>query len=253
MSAPPEKTRKLHTTPLTCFPNIIPTHRDTPNRSIRHSMHLPTQSNSPCTTHGSSSHPSNKCSSDQCYPRAAVGSKQKRRAAKPQKSATTGRKSTERSHSKQFSPNALNLPPSPHKSPSRRQSSAPSNKVAVQHQEEPQCLLLPSGSVVDAMMSRNAHWCFETTLHTCDASYGLRRTCLTSTTDARAQSVRPTSSRKQRIRQGGSKALAGNSRRRHHHKQLQQRCRPWGDVDQLTHGVCGKEGRGGFTRIRVAD
>ncbi|RNC38076.1 regulator of sigma E protease [Trypanosoma cruzi] len=90
-------------------------------------------------------------------------------------------------------------------------------------------------------MSRNAHWCFETTLHTCDASYGLRRTCLTSTTDAHAPSVRPTSSRKQRIRQGGSKAPAGNSRRRHHHKQLQQRCRPWGDVDQLTHGVCGKE------------
>ncbi|EAN91625.1 hypothetical protein Tc00.1047053509493.120 [Trypanosoma cruzi] len=57
MSAPPEKTHKLHTTPLTCSPNIIPTHRDTPNRSIRHSMHLPTQSNSPCTTHGSSSHP----------------------------------------------------------------------------------------------------------------------------------------------------------------------------------------------------
>ncbi|RNC36600.1 hypothetical protein TcCL_Unassigned00412 [Trypanosoma cruzi] len=58
MSAPPEKTHKLQTTPLTCHPNIIPTHRDTPNRSIRHSMHLPTQSNSPCTTHGSSSHPS---------------------------------------------------------------------------------------------------------------------------------------------------------------------------------------------------
>ncbi|RNC53202.1 hypothetical protein TcCL_ESM09495, partial [Trypanosoma cruzi] len=58
MSAPPEKTHKPHTKPLTCFPNIIPTHRDMPNRSIRHSMHLPTQSNSPCTTHGSSSHPS---------------------------------------------------------------------------------------------------------------------------------------------------------------------------------------------------
>ncbi|RNE96259.1 hypothetical protein TcG_13084, partial [Trypanosoma cruzi] len=58
MSAPPEKTHKLHTTPLTCFPNTIPTHRDTPNRSIRHSMHLPTQSNTPRTTHGSNSHPS---------------------------------------------------------------------------------------------------------------------------------------------------------------------------------------------------
>ncbi|ESS55433.1 hypothetical protein TCDM_13095 [Trypanosoma cruzi Dm28c] len=78
-------------------------------------MHLPTQSHSPCTTHGSSSHPSNKCSSDQCYPRAAVGSKQKRRAAKPQEIATTGRKSTERSHSNEFSPNAISLPPSPAK------------------------------------------------------------------------------------------------------------------------------------------
>ncbi|ESS62640.1 hypothetical protein TCDM_09695 [Trypanosoma cruzi Dm28c] len=58
---------------------------------------------------------SNKCSSDQCYALAAVGIKQKRRAAKPQKSATTGRKSTERSHLNEFSPNALNLPPSPKK------------------------------------------------------------------------------------------------------------------------------------------
>ncbi|KAF5216763.1 hypothetical protein ECC02_010431 [Trypanosoma cruzi] len=58
---------------------------------------------------------SNKFSSEQCYPRAAVGSKQKRRVAKPQKSATTGHKSAERCHSKVFSPDALNLPPSPTK------------------------------------------------------------------------------------------------------------------------------------------
>ncbi|RNC43653.1 hypothetical protein TcCL_NonESM06680 [Trypanosoma cruzi] len=36
MSAPPEKTHKSQTTPSTCHPNIIPTHRDTPNRSVRH-------------------------------------------------------------------------------------------------------------------------------------------------------------------------------------------------------------------------
>ncbi|EAN84555.1 hypothetical protein TcCL_ESM05264 [Trypanosoma cruzi] len=36
MSAPPEKTHKSQTSPFTCHPNIIPTHRDTPNRSIRH-------------------------------------------------------------------------------------------------------------------------------------------------------------------------------------------------------------------------
>ncbi|RNE98717.1 hypothetical protein TcG_12177 [Trypanosoma cruzi] len=58
---------------------------------------------------------SDKCSSDQCYPRAAVGSKQKKRAAKPQKSATTGRMSTKRSHPNEFGPNALSLPTSPTK------------------------------------------------------------------------------------------------------------------------------------------
>ncbi|ESS55658.1 hypothetical protein TCDM_12855 [Trypanosoma cruzi Dm28c] len=57
----------------------------------------------------------NKCSSDQWPPRAAVGSKQKRRTARPQKSATTGRNSTERSHTNEFTPNALSLPPSPQK------------------------------------------------------------------------------------------------------------------------------------------
>ncbi|RNC53918.1 hypothetical protein TcCL_ESM08696 [Trypanosoma cruzi] len=36
MSAPPEKTHKSQTSPSTCHPNIIPTHRDTPNRIIRH-------------------------------------------------------------------------------------------------------------------------------------------------------------------------------------------------------------------------
>ncbi|RNC32676.1 hypothetical protein TcCL_Unassigned04695 [Trypanosoma cruzi] len=56
---------------------------------------------------------SDKCSSDRCYPRAAVGSKQKRRAAKPQKGATTVRKSTECCHSNEFSPHALSLSPSP--------------------------------------------------------------------------------------------------------------------------------------------
>ncbi|RNC35591.1 hypothetical protein TcCL_Unassigned01524 [Trypanosoma cruzi] len=60
---------------------------------------------------------SDKCYSDQCYPRAAVGSKQKRRVAKPQKSATTGRKSMERSHSNEFDPNALSIPHSPTKAP----------------------------------------------------------------------------------------------------------------------------------------
>ncbi|RNC39785.1 hypothetical protein TcCL_NonESM10814 [Trypanosoma cruzi] len=41
VSAPPEKTHKPQTTPSTCHPNTIPTHRDTPNRSIRHSNATP--------------------------------------------------------------------------------------------------------------------------------------------------------------------------------------------------------------------
>ncbi|RNC40864.1 hypothetical protein TcCL_NonESM09624, partial [Trypanosoma cruzi] len=69
----------------------------------------------------------------------------KRRAAKPQKSATTGRNSTERSHSNEFSPDALSLPPSPQKL-QRLKTNAPSNKLFVQSQKKPQCLLLPSQS-----------------------------------------------------------------------------------------------------------
>ncbi|RNC36595.1 hypothetical protein TcCL_Unassigned00406 [Trypanosoma cruzi] len=129
MSAPPEKKHKLQTTPFTRF-----------RASFRHTairqtevfvtpMHLPTQSHSPCTTAAAHTR-LNKCSSDQCYPRAAVGSKQKRRAAKPQKSATNGRKSTERCHSKQFSPHALNLPPSPTKAPrAANQARRPTNSL----------------------------------------------------------------------------------------------------------------------------
>ncbi|ESS55966.1 hypothetical protein TCDM_12535 [Trypanosoma cruzi Dm28c] len=84
-------------------------HSDTPRHANQKYSSLQ------CTTHVSNSHPSNKCSSDQWPPRAAVGSKQKRRAARPQKSATTGRKSTERSHTNEFTPHALSLPPSPQK------------------------------------------------------------------------------------------------------------------------------------------
>ncbi|ESS62419.1 hypothetical protein TCDM_09914 [Trypanosoma cruzi Dm28c] len=39
ISAPPEKKHKLQKIPSTCHPNAIPTHRDMPTRSIRHSMH----------------------------------------------------------------------------------------------------------------------------------------------------------------------------------------------------------------------
>ncbi|KAF5226099.1 hypothetical protein ECC02_000660 [Trypanosoma cruzi] len=44
------------------------------------------------------------------------------------------------------------------------------------------------------------------------------------------------------VRQAGSKAPAGTTHHKHHHNQKhQQHCRPWGDVDQLTHAV--REGR----------
>ncbi|EKG06660.1 hypothetical protein TCSYLVIO_002229 [Trypanosoma cruzi] len=84
-------------------------HSDTPRHANRKysSLHAPRTSASHTRQ--------NKCSSDQWPPRAAVGSKQKRRAARHQKSATTGRNSTERSHTNEFTPNALSLPPSPQK------------------------------------------------------------------------------------------------------------------------------------------
>ncbi|RNC44636.1 regulator of sigma E protease [Trypanosoma cruzi] len=44
------------------------------------------------------------------------------------------------------------------------------------------------------------------------------------------------------IRQDESRTPAGNSHRWHHHKQQQrQHCRPRGNVDQPTHGVCGRK------------
>ncbi|KAF5220151.1 hypothetical protein ECC02_006826 [Trypanosoma cruzi] len=113
---------------------------------------------------------SNKCSSDQCYPRAAVGSKQKRRAAKPQKSVTTGRRPTERSHSNEFSPNALKLPPSPQKL-QKIEYKAPSNKFFVQHQKKPQCLMLSSQSVDDAFTWTGTHLLFTNTLNTCNVLF----------------------------------------------------------------------------------
>ncbi|RNC52707.1 hypothetical protein TcCL_ESM10027 [Trypanosoma cruzi] len=137
---------------------------------------------------------SNKCSSDQCYPRAAVGSKQKRRAAKPQKSATTGRNSAERSHSNEFSPHALNLPPSPQKL-QKIENKAPSNKFFAQNQKKPQCLMLSSQSVDDAWMRMVTNRSSQTTLHTRDASCALRHASLTITRDAHAPSVRNKSSR----------------------------------------------------------
>ncbi|EKF29254.1 hypothetical protein MOQ_006972 [Trypanosoma cruzi marinkellei] len=78
MSAPPEKTHKSQTTPFTCLTGIIPIHRDTPNRSIRHA-------NAPPHTITQSMHHARQqltrgqtiCASHQCYPRAAAGSEQK--------------------------------------------------------------------------------------------------------------------------------------------------------------------------------
>ncbi|RNC43324.1 hypothetical protein TcCL_NonESM07038 [Trypanosoma cruzi] len=109
--------------------------------------------------------PSNKCSSDRCYPRAAVGIKQTRRAAKPQKSAATGRNSTERSHTNEFSPHALNLPPSPQK-PSKLTSNILFNKLTVRHQ------MKPSGVVVVTFTGTGSHLLFTTTLNTCNGFFG---------------------------------------------------------------------------------
>ncbi|EKF29459.1 hypothetical protein MOQ_006757 [Trypanosoma cruzi marinkellei] len=211
MSAPPEKTHKSQTTPFTCLPNIIPTHRDTPNRSIRHA-------NAPPHTITQSMHHARQqltrgqtiFASHQCYPRAAAGSKQKRRAAKLQKSATNGRKSTERSHPNEFSPNALSLPHSK-KSCKRLKTNAPSNKFFVQHQNKPQCIMLSSESVDDAWMRMGTHRFLQTTPHTRDASCALRHASLTITRDAHALSVREKSSRNE----GYVRLTAGHTPKNH--------------------------------------
>ncbi|EKF29263.1 hypothetical protein MOQ_006962, partial [Trypanosoma cruzi marinkellei] len=117
MSAPPEKTHKLQTTPLTCLPNITPTHCDMPNRTIHHSMHRLTQSNSPCTTHGSSSHTSKQTSAlrtsvihvlrwEVNKTDGLPNPKRVPRLAACQRNAAT---------QNEFSPNALSLPPPPTK------------------------------------------------------------------------------------------------------------------------------------------
>ncbi|RNF05623.1 regulator of sigma E protease [Trypanosoma cruzi] len=54
------------------------------------------------------------------------------------------------------------------------QPNAPSKEFTVQRQKKTQCLLLPHGSVVDALMPMGAHRSFQTPLHTCNASCALR-------------------------------------------------------------------------------
>ncbi|EKF28464.1 hypothetical protein MOQ_007786 [Trypanosoma cruzi marinkellei] len=173
MSAPPEKTHKLQTTSLHMFSEH---HSDTP-------QHAKQKYSSPqCTSpHNQIFHAprtaaahtqSNKCSSGQCYPRAAVGSKQKRRAVNPQKSATTGRKSTERSHSNEFRPNALSLPPSPTKGPRDCKSNTRSTKVAAETRRSRGASCCHPGSFLPSSKGAVAHWHFQTTLYTCNASFG---------------------------------------------------------------------------------
>ncbi|RNC42417.1 regulator of sigma E protease, partial [Trypanosoma cruzi] len=74
---------------------------------------------------------------------------------------------------------------------------APSNAFAAQHQEKPQCLLLPHGSVVGALMRAGTHRSLQTTLHTCNASCAPRDTSPTTPGDAHTPSARTASSRKQ--------------------------------------------------------
>ncbi|KAF5216941.1 hypothetical protein ECC02_010253 [Trypanosoma cruzi] len=196
---------------------------------------------------------SNKFSSNQCYPRAAVGSKQKRRAAKPQKSATTGRKSTERSHSNEFSPDALNLPLSPRKDPiTANQIPCPLN-FALKHQKKPQCLMLSSQSVDDAWMRMGTHRSSQTTPHTRDASCTLGHASLTITRDAHAPSVRNKSSRNEgyvrlTARHPPTNHIAGIINNSSSRSQKQQ-----SNIDQLTHGVCQRKKLGGVTRVQEND
>ncbi|EKG01211.1 hypothetical protein TCSYLVIO_007800, partial [Trypanosoma cruzi] len=58
-----------------------------------------------------------------------------------------------------------------HKSRERLKINALSNKLTVQHNAKPQCLLLPSGAVVVAFTGADAHLLFRTTLNTCNAFF----------------------------------------------------------------------------------
>ncbi|EAN98628.1 hypothetical protein TcCL_ESM08809 [Trypanosoma cruzi] len=51
-------------------------------------------------------------------------------------------------------------------------SSTLTNKVAVQHEEKPQCILLSSGAVVDDFRGTDANPFFQTTLCACSVSFG---------------------------------------------------------------------------------
>ncbi|RNC51260.1 hypothetical protein TcCL_ESM11641 [Trypanosoma cruzi] len=113
-----EDTQTTITTPSTFHPNIIPTHRDTPNRSIRHSNappHTIKYSTHHALQHVDKTDPKNICL-DGCE---LLQWKVNKRDELPntKKNAATGRNSTERSHSKEFSSNALNFLPSPTKDP----------------------------------------------------------------------------------------------------------------------------------------
>ncbi|RNF06751.1 regulator of sigma E protease, partial [Trypanosoma cruzi] len=77
------------------------------------------------------------------------------------------------------------------------QPNAPSNAFAVQHQEQPQCLLLPHGHVVGALVRTGTHRSLQTTLHACNASCAPRGTSPTTPGDAHTPPARTASSRKQ--------------------------------------------------------
>ncbi|ESS63639.1 hypothetical protein TCDM_08524 [Trypanosoma cruzi Dm28c] len=77
------------------------------------------------------------------------------------------------------------------------QPNTPSNAFAVQHQEQPQCLLLSHGHVVGALVRTGTHRSLQTTLHTCNASCAPRGTSPTTPGDAHTPPARTASSMKQ--------------------------------------------------------
>ncbi|KAF5213592.1 hypothetical protein ECC02_010775 [Trypanosoma cruzi] len=195
MPAPPEKTHKSQTTPFTCHPNIIPTHRDAPNRSIRHS-------NAPPHTITYSMHHARQqpTRGQTNVPRISVihvlqwevnkrdgppNPKRVQRLAATQRNAATQMNSVLMSSTSHL----------PHKSCKRLKTNAPSNKFFVQHQKKPRCLMLSSKSVDDAWMRMVTHRSSQTTPYIRDASCTLGHASLTITRDAHAPSVRNKSSR----------------------------------------------------------
>ncbi|RNC33883.1 hypothetical protein TcCL_Unassigned03382 [Trypanosoma cruzi] len=143
-SAPPEKTQITNNTL-----HMIPEHHfDTPRHAKQKYSSLQRTSPHNRIVHEprtAAAHTrSNKSSSDQCYPRAAVGSKQKRQLSNPKRVPRLVEIQRNAATQNEFSSNALSLPLSPTKGPkAANQTHRPINSLC-KKKKKPQYFLLSS-------------------------------------------------------------------------------------------------------------